>query len=177
MEVDRLELWAGRLRLGGAVHWALVGTIRAGPDPGIFVGVSALFLDGEGRPLQHDGKKVRRTFGGPAGVRGGTVRLGAAGDHVVVVEGIEDALASLALGLGTAWASCGASGMSSASIPLSVRHVTIVRDADAAGRAAARSLQRRLLDGGRAVDILEPDAPAGDVAAVWERQASKRTPG
>lgn len=167
VEVDELELWAGRLRLGRAEWWALVGSLRLGPDPGILVGASALFFDESGA-LMVRGRKLRRTFGADLGVRGASVRLGSgAGGRIVVVEGVEDGLGAMALGLGDAWACCGASGMRSLQVPRSVEAVTIVADSDPTGRLAARSLTKRLRAQGRAVRVLEPDRPGADVAEIW----------
>jgi putative DNA primase/helicase len=88
--------------------------------------------------------------------RGGAVRLAAAGDLLMVGEGIETCLAAMqAKGL-PAWAALSTSGLKALDLPADVRDVIVLADGDDAGKAAARGAALRWRREGRRVRIAYP---------------------
>lgn len=137
-----------------------------------------IFLTAEGKALTGpDGRKVKLGFG-PAG--GGAVRLGPAGEEILVCEGVET---GFGVGCLTGWKKpvwplLSTSGMIGWEPPAGVRKVTIYSDGDRhkvakdgrvgdpPGRVAAEKLRERLAGMGIAVVVNEP--PAGtDWLDVW----------
>lgn len=91
---------------------------------------------------------------------GGVVNLGhEITTHVVVTEGIEDALSVMQIERVPTVAALSTSGMTRLKLPPSVRDVTIAADGDEAGEKAARELAARLATSGVTVRIAWP--PAG----------------
>lgn len=88
--------------------------------------------------------------------RGGVVRLGDAGDELMVGEGIETCLAAMQETGKPAWAALSTSGLRSLALPLNVREVIVLADGDAPGEAAALDCSRRWQREGRRVRIARP---------------------
>jgi phage/plasmid primase-like uncharacterized protein len=92
-------------------------------------------------------------------VRGGAVRLAAAGEVLAVTEGIETGLSvQQATGMPT-WAALSTSGLTALELPVIVETVIIVADGDAPGIASAERAAMRWAHEGRRVRIARP--PAG----------------
>jgi len=88
--------------------------------------------------------------------RGGAVRLAAAGEVLMVGEGIETCLAAMqARGL-PAWAALSTSGLRALDLPSVVREVIVLADSDDAGERAAQKAARRWKREGRRVRIAHP---------------------
>jgi putative DNA primase/helicase len=93
-------------------------------------------------PNHAEVKRARKVLGRTEGL---SVRLGEAGETLIVGEGIESCLAaSLLLGF-PAWSSYSASNLPNMVIPDSVKHVIIAGDNDKAGRLAVSRLAQRLV--------------------------------
>jgi hypothetical protein len=88
--------------------------------------------------------------------RGGCVRLGGAGRHLMVGEGIETCLAAMQARGIPAWAALSTSGLMGLDLPKAVRDVIVLADADEAGKAAARGAALRWKREGRSVRIAFP---------------------
>jgi DNA primase len=104
-------------------------------------------------------------------VKGGAIRLGAAGPELIVTEGLEDGL-SLQQELGLAvWVAGGASMLPAMQLPALVRTVTIGADNDAAGGEAARLAAAAFRKSGKQVRIMRPSPPHKDfnaqLMATW----------
>jgi len=122
-----------------------------------------LFLDaatGEPRAVHRtillpDGTKRAKAYLGP--VSGCVVPLTARAPSMLVAEGIENALAEMALGLETAaWAAGDATNLTNLPILDGVEHLTIAVDADRAGDKAAIALAERWRGAGRSVKFARP---------------------
>jgi hypothetical protein len=103
---------------------------------GAFIGVHRTYLrpDGSGKA---DVQPAKAMLGR---CRGGSVRLAAAGEAVLIGEGIETTLAGMiATGL-PGWAALSTSGMKALALPPAVRRVVLCADHDenGAGERAAR---------------------------------------
>lgn len=130
----------------------------------------ASFLDpvtGETLPS----KKMRAAW--PGAIRGGAIRLTAAGPYMVVAEGIETTLGAIQLSGRPGWAALSAGGLSRLQLPLIVRDVLVAADADQAGLQAAECLAERLLAEGRTVRFAAPTSGL-DWADVAKEYASGR---
>jgi hypothetical protein len=93
------------------------------------LGVQATFLDPRG-----DGKaRIDKPRWNYAPLHDGAVRLGAAGDELGIAEGVETALAAMALTGIPCWACLGAGRMASVAIPDGVRRLHIFADSDKPG--------------------------------------------
>jgi putative DNA primase/helicase len=136
-------------------------------DEGVIV-TAVTSLVGELAALQFlhitpDGEKskvqpVRKTLKGPHDWRRrGAFRLGSAGVvSLVIVEGIEDAIAAAMAGAERVHACLGASGIGRAELPLTVTRVVLARDDDPPGSPASLQLGRgaaRVMLQGREVKI------------------------
>jgi putative DNA primase/helicase len=125
--------------------------IVQGPD-GQLTAIHRTFLkdDGSGK-AELDPPKMAL---GP--IRGGAVRLAAAGSRLAVAEGLETALSvQQATGLAS-WATLGTSNLVRLALPAFVREVFISADADSAGERAAQAAAHRLMREGRTVHIIRP---------------------
>jgi hypothetical protein len=121
---------------------------------GRFSGVSVTWLcaDGSGKaPVD----PARKTYGS---LRGATVRLGPAGERLIICEGVETGL-SLAQACPElpVWCALGASNLAKVELPVSVKEITIAADADRAGEEAAKAAASKFLREGRAVRIARPE--------------------
>jgi len=88
--------------------------------------------------------------------RGGAVRLGEAGETLMVGEGIETCLSAMQATGTPAWAALSTSGLRSLDLPLSTSDVIVLADGDEAGEAAAKASARRWSGEGRRVRIARP---------------------
>jgi putative DNA primase/helicase len=88
--------------------------------------------------------------------RGGAVRLAAAGDVLMVGEGIETCLAAMQATGNATWAALSTSGLRALGLPEDVRDVIVLADGDDAGEAAARDCAWRWKREGRRVRIARP---------------------
>jgi hypothetical protein len=109
--------------------------------------------------LAHDGSakapvEPAKMMLGPC--RGGAVRLGPAGDGMMVGEGIETCLAAMQASGRSAWAALSTSGLRSLDLPHAVRDVIVLADGDDPGEAAAQDCARRWKRDGRRVRIARP---------------------
>lgn len=167
-----------RHRLVG--HWpALIAPVVAVDKRTIAAQVTYLQRDGSGK-LHHShpdrpGKLLdaRKTYGSPYG---GAVRLAAVDTHLVLAEGVEDALAIIQTTGRAAWACLGTSGLVAVHLPDAVTTVTIAADADEAGERVAQQLAKRLVNEGRKVSIARPPAGFKDFneALMVSRRRGKR---
>ncbi len=109
--------------------------------------------------LSHDGSAKapidpNKMMLGPC--RGGAVRLGDAGNVLLVGEGIETCLAATQATGHPAWAALSTSGLRALDLPASARDVIILADGDDPGEAAARVCASRWKREGRRVRIARP---------------------
>lgn len=125
------------------------------------IGVHRTYLDRDGlnkAPIEPAKMMLGRSAGG-------AVMLGAISQslhHLLVGEGIETVLSVMnATGL-PGWAALSTSGLTALNLPSQVREVTIVADADAAGRKAAEKAAQRWIGSGRTVRIAYPPAGHND---------------
>jgi hypothetical protein len=88
--------------------------------------------------------------------RGGAVRLGEAGEVLMVGEGIETCLAAMLATNLPAWAALSTSGLRGLELPPAVREVIILADGDAPGQAAAQASAQRCIREGRRARIARP---------------------
>jgi putative DNA primase/helicase len=119
-----------------------------------------------GTYLTPDRYRRDRATLGPIG--GGAVRLAAAGELLMISEGVETGLsAQQACGL-PCWAAISTSGVMALVLPAIVRTVVILADHDenSAGERAARVAADRWLAEGRRVQIAIPPQPGTDFADV-----------
>lgn len=101
--------------------------------------------------------KTDKRMLGPCGSN--AVWLARPGRVIAVAEGIETALSAMQMqGLPT-WAALSASGLQNIKLPRGITEVIICADGDAAGRAGAQALARRLICEGRTARIRQ--APDG----------------
>lgn len=131
---------------------AMVAAVARFPDQKV-VAVHRTYLTVNGSKAQVDPVKMSL---GPVG--GGAVRLGKAGNHLAVAEGLETALSVMqATGVPTwsALSACGIRSLILPPLPLASQ-VTICADADPVGLEAARDAADRWTGEGRRVMIAEP---------------------
>jgi putative DNA primase/helicase len=117
------------------------------------------------RTYIHGGRKIAKakTLGSPLGV----VRLTPDEDvttGLFIAEGLETALAGMAVGLRPMWSTGSTSIMSTLPVLAEIESLTVVADHDAngAGENAARAVEQTWLAAGREVRVLMPEAP-GDL--------------
>src|SRR5262249_18643685 len=136
------------------------------PSGGIWPGMVALVTRGtDDMPLAIHRTFLARDCGGKAPVnpqkmmlgpcRGGAVRL-AAGEVLMVGEGIETCLAAIQATGHPAWAALSTAGPRALDLPNDVRAVIVLADGDEAGEAAARDCAWRWKREGRRVRIARP---------------------
>jgi hypothetical protein len=88
--------------------------------------------------------------------RGGAVRLGVAGNPLMVGEGIETCLAAMCASRHPAWAALSTSGLRALDLPSDVHDVIVLADGDDPGEAAAQECAWRWKRQGRRVRIARP---------------------
>jgi hypothetical protein len=146
-----LRFDAGLQHPSGSVWPAMVALVTHGAT-GSPIAVHRTFLasDGGGKAPADPAKMML----GPC--RGGVVRLGEAGNALMVGEGIETCLAAMQVRGRPAWAALSTSGLRSLDLPNTVRDVIVLADGDAPGEAAAQDCARRWHREGRSVRIARP---------------------
>jgi len=90
---------------------------------------------------------------------GGVVRLGKAGDSLLVGEGIETCLSAMQATGRPTWAALSTSSMAALALPEHIQNVTVLADADEPGERAAHQAASRWTREGRRVRIAR--APQG----------------
>jgi hypothetical protein len=146
-----IRFHAGLKHPSGGVWPAMVALVTRGCD-GKPISIHRTFLtrDGNGKAPVDPVKMML----GPC--RGGAVRLGPAGDGLMVGEGIETCLAAMQASGRSAWAALSTSGLRALGLPSTVREVIVLADGDAPGEAAAQDCARRWKREGRRVRIARP---------------------
>ena len=149
---------------------AMVALVTHGAD-GRSIGIHRTFLNRDGSakaPVE-----PARMMLGPC--RGGTVRLGPAGDLLMVGEGIETCLAAAQASGHPVWAALSTSGLRVLDLPHDVRDVIVLADGDEPGEAAAQVCAWRWKREGRRVRIARPpqgmdfnDLLLGRAPSIWE---------
>jgi putative DNA primase/helicase len=135
----------------GGLRPAMVALVTHGVN-GKPIGIHRTFVapDGSGKAPVEPAKMML----GPC--RGGAVRLGPAGDVLMVGEGIETSLAATQASGHAAWAALSTSGLRTLDLPRKVRDVIVLADGDDPGEAAARDCAWRWKREGRRVRIARP---------------------
>ena len=137
------------------------------PSGGVWPAMVALVTRGaDGAPLAVHRTFLARDGAGKASVdpqrmslgscRGAVVQLAAAGNVLMVGEGIETCLSAMQATSHPAWAALSTSGLRGLDLPEAVRNVIVLADGDDPGEAAAQALARRLRCDGRRVRIERP---------------------
>jgi hypothetical protein len=137
------------------------------PSGGIWPAMVALVMRGSDHtPLAIHRTYLARDGGGKASVdpqkmmlgpcRGGAVRLAAAGNVLMIAEGIETALSAMQATGNPTWAALSTSGLRNLDLPGDVRDVIVLADGDEPGDAAARACAWRWKREGRRVRIAHP---------------------
>jgi phage/plasmid primase-like uncharacterized protein len=146
-----LRFHAGLRHPSGGTWPAMVALVTHGSDD-TPVAIHRTFLarDGHGKAPVEPQKMML----GPC--RGGAVRLGQAGDVLMVGEGIETCLAAMQATGKPVWAALSTSGLRTLDLPQTVREVIVLADGDDPGEAAAREAAQRWRYEGRHVRIARP---------------------
>jgi DNA primase len=150
------ELPLGRTRLPALI--AAVSTLQ-----GEVLGIQRTFLsrDGSTKSILASGKS-KLSMGR---LKGGAIRLAAAGPELIVTEGLEDGLTLLQDIGRPVWVAAGASMLPVMKLPRLASVVTIGADNDPAGGEAARAAARAFAAQGRHVRIMKPDLDYKDFNA------------
>src|SRR5215471_4910873 len=147
----RLRFHAGLKHHTGGIWPAMVALVTRGTDD-MPLAIHRTFLaPGCGGKAPVDPQKMML---GPS--RGGAVRLAAAGEVLMVGEGIETCLAAIQATGHPAWAALSTSGLRALDLPNDVRDVIVLADGDEAGEAAARDCAWRWKREARRVRIARP---------------------
>lgn len=153
---------------------AMVAAVRDVND--VLLTLHRTYLTPDGRKLSDaDPTKTTRKLMPGLDATGGAIRLGDAGEELVIAEGIETALAASILSGLPAWAAISASGLERVIVPKCVERIVICVDNDPAGRRSARRLANRLSAKGLGVFYANPaDAglPVNDWAAVLDQEVA-----
>lgn len=149
-----IRFHAGLRHPSGGVWPAMVALVTHGVE-GNPIGIHRTFLarDGSAKASVDPAKMML----GPC--RAGAVRLGPAGDALMVGEGIETCLAAMQASDRLAWAALSTSGLRALALPHAVCDVIVLADGDDPGEAAARDCAWRWKREGRRVRIARP--PSG----------------
>lgn len=146
-----LRFHAGLRHPSGSTWPAMVALVTRGSDD-LPVAIHRTFLarDGSGKASV----ERQQMMLGPC--RGGAVRLAPANEVLMVGEGIETCLAAMqATGI-PAWAALSISGLRALTLPVDVREVIVLADADQPGETAARDTALRWKRKGHQVRIARP---------------------
>jgi hypothetical protein len=146
-----IRFHSGLKHPSGGIWPAMVALVTHGAD-GSPIGVHRTFLaaDGSAKAPVDPAKMML----GPC--RAGAVRLGPAGDALMVGEGIETCLAAMQASGRPAWAALSTSGLRALALPHAVCDVIVLADGDDPGEAAAQYCARRWRREGRRVRIARP---------------------
>ena len=156
-------------RVGSHVRHALTARISNANDQ--LTAVELTYLDPNGRPASGL-SLVRKTVGlVPAGA---AVRLSAAGEEMLVGEGVITTLSAIDRFKLPGWALMAANNLAAWSPPPEVRRVLITADRGAVGENAAMQLRRRLIRLGVAAEAVWPDPLFGDWNDVEADEAKRR---
>lgn len=154
----------------GLILPALVAGVQSGDRRLTAIHRTYLRTDGE---IKAPVSSVKMALGP---IRGGAVRLAAAGASLALTEGIEDALALIQMTGRPAWAVLGTAGFQNFQPPEGVATVILAPDADAAGDGAVEAAVARFASTGLKVVRLRP--PDGqdwcDVLTDFEERAAIR---
>ena len=130
-----------------------------------FAAIQRIFLQPDGKDRLRDARG-KMTLGPAAGA---VVKL-SCDDEVTlglgIAEGIEKALALMALGWRPIWATCGASTLANFPVLAGIEALTIFADPDEAGQKAAAACAQRWADAGRETVIRVPRGERDWSAAV-----------
>lgn len=151
---------------------AMVALVTRGTDNAP-IGIHRTFLarDGSGKaPVEPDKMML-----GPT--KGGAVRLAAAGDRLLVGEGIETCLSVVQKTRKPAWAALSTSGLRALDLPADVREVTVLADGDDPGEAAAKDAAARWIREGRVVRVARPPRGQDFNDLLLRRAPESREPG
>jgi hypothetical protein len=135
----------------GSMWPAMIALVTRGTDDKpLAIHRTFLARDGSGKaPVL-----PQRMMLGPC--RGGAVRLGNPADVLMVGEGIESCLAAIQATGRPAWAALSTSGLRTLELPVEVRDVIVLADADYPGEVAARDAALRWKREDRRVRIARP---------------------
>src|SRR5262245_10709613 len=146
-----LRFHAGLKHPSGDIWPAMIALVTCGSnDMPLAIHRTFLARDGRGKAPVDPQKMML----GPC--RGGTVRLAAFGNALMVGEGIETCLAGMQATGHPAWAALSTSGLRALDLPGNVREVIVLADGDEPGEAAARDRAWRWKREGRRVRIARP---------------------
>jgi putative DNA primase/helicase len=146
-----LRFHVGLKHPSGGIWPAMVALVtRSVDDVPIAIHRTFVASDGSGKAPVEPAKMML----GPG--RGCAVRLGPAGDVLMVGEGIETSLAAMQASGHAAWAALSTSGLRTLDLPRKVRDVIVLADGDDAGEAAAQDCAWRWKREGRRVRIARP---------------------
>jgi putative DNA primase/helicase len=146
-----LRFHAGLKHPSGGIWPAMVALVTRGVDDApIAIHRTFVASDGNGKAPVEPAKMMF----GPC--HGGAVRLGPAGDVLMVGEGIETSLAAMQASGHAAWAALSTSGLRTLNLPRKVRDVIVLADGDDPGEAATQDCALRWKREGRRVRIARP---------------------
>jgi len=114
--------------------------------------------------LSSDGKKLGRKMLGPA--KGAAVKFAAAGETLVVSEGIETGLAAMAAGIGPTWAMGSAGAIGALAVIPQVTTLKILAESDGASWNAITCCASRWSDASKHMFVVAL-AYSKDFADVW----------
>lgn len=122
---------------------AMVAAVR--DVNGVLLTLHRTYLTPDGRKLSDaDPSKTTRKLMPGIDATGGAIRLGDAGEELVIAEGIETALAASVLSGLPSWAAISASGLERVIVPKGVERVVICVDNDPAGIRHSKRFALRL---------------------------------
>jgi hypothetical protein len=148
---NTLRFHAGLKHPSGGIWPAMVALVmRSSDDTPLAIHRTYLARDGGGKAPVDPQKMML----GPC--RGGAVRLGAAGNVMMIAEGLETALSAMQATGNPTWAALSTSGLRTLDLPGDVRDVIVLADGDEPGDAAARTCAWRWKREGRRVRIAHP---------------------
>jgi putative DNA primase/helicase len=146
-----LRFHTGLKHPSGGIWPAMVALVTRGVDDApIAIHRTFVACDGNGKAPVEPAKMML----GPC--RGGAVRLGSAGDVLMVGEGIETSLAAMQATGYAAWAALSTSSLRTLDLPRKMRDVIVLADGDDPGEAAAQDCAWRWKREGRRVRIARP---------------------
>jgi putative DNA primase/helicase len=146
-----LRFHAAMMHPGGQRWPAMIALVTRGADGApMAVHRTSLARDGRSKAPVEPTKMML----GPC--RGGVVRLGAAGDRLMIAEGIETALSAMQATAQPAWAALSTSGLRTLELPADVSDLVVLADGDEPGEAAAIDAAQRWKRDERRVRIARP---------------------
>lgn len=126
------------------------------------VGIHRTFLNPNGTKARRDDADTGKAMLGGAGV----VMLSGSADvtlSLFLTEGIENAIAAILGGWSPCWAAGSAGGIASFPVLAGIETLTVIADADKAGREAAEKCAQRWADADREAQVIEPTTPGADL--------------